>query len=296
MTCRRDCRVQWFIDSLRNQFDPTQDDIEVIIVDFYQSERLISKVDDGTFSIRHVSPKPTVWQGPHKLTKEDWFAPSNARNTALCLCRTPWIAYVDDLSVLIPGWLQSVREAMEKDYIVFGAYKKVKDLVVDGGVVQSFAEFPPGVDSRWNSGSDTGPVNAAGSWLFGCSLAIPTYDLLAIGGWPELLCDSLGSEDYITGIVLQNAGRRFKYDRRMLTLESEELHHAEPSFKRRDKGVSPNDKSHAVLALAKTLRRFDNHFPGGLNRMRESILDGEPFPVTNQPSVDWFDGQAIAEM
>src|SRR5438309_7276872 len=95
MTARRDCRVEWFRDSLARQILPT-DDIQVVIVDFFHTERRWSILEGWL----HVPPKPTVWQGPHRLTNKDFFAPSNARNTALCYATGSHIAYVDDLSLL----------------------------------------------------------------------------------------------------------------------------------------------------------------------------------------------------
>src|SRR4029453_16354268 len=150
-----------------------------------------------------------------------WFAAANARNTALCLALDGYIAYVDDLSVLLPGWLIQVRAAMSAGYIGCGAYKKVKNLEVDKkGNVVNYTEFAAGIDNRLAHASTL--TDCAGNWLYGCSCAIPVDALLAINGWAEDLCDGLGSEDYCTGLVLENAGYKFKYDPSMMTYESEE--------------------------------------------------------------------------
>ena len=240
---------------------------------------------------------PSVWQGKHRLTKKDYFAASNARNTALCLAPDGWIAYVDDLSVLMPGWLFCVRQAIEKNYIVLGAYKKVLNLEVDSDGNATYTDFPAGVDSRWNSGHPDKPVHAAGSWMFGCSLAAPVEAFLRINGW-DTDCDSLGSEDYIAGIMLEKAGYRFMYDRRMLTLESEERHHDGSSFARFDKGVSPNDKSHALLKMVMNGRKVaPNYFgEGGISAVRNKVLKGEQFPIIQCPMHDWFDCQPLSEL
>lgn len=296
LTSRKDPKIEWFFDSMGNQTDAVDGiTISVIVVDFHYDER------PGHFeasNIKHVACKPSVWQGKHRLTSVDYFAASNARNTALCHAQDGWIAYVDDLSVLMPGWMNAVREAMNGHKVVFGAYKKVKKLKVENGIAVSYEEFPGGVDSRWNSGRDGAPVVASGSWMFGCSLVAPVEAFLTVGGWPEALCDSVGGEDYVAGIMMQNSGYEFLYDRRMFTLESEEHHHEGTPMKRIDKGVSPRDKSHAILNTAMGgLRTHPNYFgEEGIRGLRQRILKGEQFPIAQVPEHDWWDAQPLREM
>lgn len=287
-TCRTNPQLAWFLESFARERASHDGPVKLVIVDFHAQDETI----EGAV---WVPPKPCVWQGPFRLTKENYFAAANSRNTGLCYAPDGWIAYVDDLSVLMPGWLSSIREAMSGNYIVLGAYKKVKDLVVEKGAVKSCTEFPSGIDSRWGSGANC-PVQASGSWLFGCSFAAPVEALLTVNGSDEN-ADGLGSEDYLLGIRLQNAGYTFRYDRRMLTLESEELHHIGTPFKRRDKGVSPNDKSHALLRQAEGSRWAPNYFgEGGIRALRDIILAGGNFPISQIPDRDWFDGQPLSEL
>lgn len=300
ITCRRDPHIRWFIDSLRRQTVQMCKDIRIIVVDFFADmgriEEKLLLSDLGTNWV-WTAPKPCVWQGPHRLTKQDWFAASNARNTALCLAPDGWLVYVDDISVLMPGWLNAVQEAIAGNYIALGAYKKVRDLRVEKGEVISFFEHPAGVDSRWNFGKDNEAVPATGGMMFGCSVAMPVEALLTINGWPEDLCDGCGSEDYCCGLALQNNGYQFKYDRRMLTLESEELHHVEPAFRREDYGVSPNDKSHGILNIAMSSKNFPNSFgEGGIRALRERVLKGEPFPVPGVPDREWYTKKLLSEL
>ncbi len=290
--------IEWFFDSLRRETGGIYHGIEVVVVDFWRNEpmRQAEFYALARCPIKHVAPKPTVWQGSNRLTTKDYFAPANARNTALCHASGEWIAFVDDLSVLMPGWLSCVNEARLKNYIVLGAYKKVKNLSVSSTGFAKHEPFAPGVDSRWWSGSDDSAIQAAGSWLYGCSFAAPVEALLTVNGSDEN-CDGLGGEDTALGIVLQNAGFTFRYDRRMVTLESEELHHVEKPFVRNDKGTSPNDKSHAHLEMAKTSKFAPNYFgEGGIRALRSRILSGEPFPIVGIPEHDWFDGQPLREM
>jgi hypothetical protein len=221
---------------------------------------------------------------------------SNARNTALCMCRTSHICYVDDLSVLMPGWWEAANEAVGGGYIGCGAYHKARNLVVKNGLVES-SDLPvgdSGVDDRLKR--VTKDVSECdGGWLYGCSFVAPLEDLLEVGGLPEY-CDGLGSEDYCLGIALRNAGKHLKLDRRMMTMESEELHFTEPPMKRTDKGVSPNDKSHAALRIAQGSKYFPNYYEGGIRALREHVLAGNPFPICQIPTTDWYDNQPLSEM
>lgn len=311
LTNRIEPKIDWFFDSLERQFNVTQ--IKIVVVDFYKDVRPLN-----VRGALHVSPKPTVWQGKHRLTKEDYFAASNARNTAICYAQDGYIAFVDDLSVLMPAWFQSVRESVlaRKKQVVCGAYRKVKNLEIENGKVKSFVVHRDaegkdvGLDSRWNDGSDSKLIDIGGGRLFGCSLVAPVEAFLEINGWPEI-CDSVGGEDYIAGMVLENNGYKIMYDRRMLTCESEEHHYyttgthagwdngviVASGFRRIDKGVSPNDKSHRIIEVCKGEKRFNNYFgDGGIRELRNRILNGELFPVKNIPEHDFFDGQPLSEM
>jgi len=292
ITGRPEPMFHWFFNSLKRECSNDFSGIHIVVVDRFSETRPYQLPANA-----HVCPMPNVWQGKYRLTKRDYFAASNARNTALCLAPDGWITYVDDLSVLMPGWLACVREAMEEDYIALGAYKKVLKLEVDHNGNATYEDFAPGVDSRWNSGHPDGPVPAAGSWMFGCSLAAPVEAFLKINGF-DSDADSLGSEDYIAGIMLEKAGYRFMYDRRMLTLESEERHHDGSALPRFDKGVSPKDKSHALLKMVMNGRHVaPNYFgEGGIRAVHERVLHGEPFPIIQVPDRDWYDGQPLSEL
>jgi hypothetical protein len=294
ITSRKEPHFQWFYDSLIRAGATSE--VKLVVVSTHGLD-IVKDINTslGSLPLTVTKPKPNVWQGEHRLTQQDWFAAANARNTALCLAPDGYIAYVDDLSVLLPGWLDRVKAAMEGNYVVCGTYQKVKDLVVEAGEVKSFTDYEPGHDSRWRfASSDLHPCE--GGWMFGCSCAMPVEALLTIGGWTEF-ADGLGSEDYLTGLTLQNAGFKFCYDRKMLTYESEEGHHNGDILTRTDKGKSPDDKSHRALNIVLSGQKFfDNYHQGGMRTLREKVLKGEPFPVVQIPDRDWFDGQLLCEM
>ncbi len=295
LTSRKDCRIEWFFESLAQELDGDYRNVRLVFVDFQWKGRTLGNFPCPTV---HVQPKPTVWQGQFRLTSQDYFAAANARNTALCLAPDGWIAYVDDLSVLMPGWLTCVRQAMHESYIVFGAYKKVLGLQMSNGVM-SYRETPSGIDSRWGSGRDH-PVPAAGSWLFGCSLAGPVEAFLQVNGWDEDAdCCGMGGEDYLCGMALERAGYKFKYDRRMLTLESEELHHAEPPLIRLIEKVDGKpDASQVLLKMAiKGRCPAPNYFPpGGIRAERERVLRGGAFTPARCPEHSWYSGKPLKEL
>lgn len=297
ITARKQPRFDWFMESLFSQADPG-DVAEVIIVDSQRLTRKdwaawgdppIARTVNGLL-IRPVPVKPTVWQGPHRLTQADWWAVSAATNTAFCYCRTDWIACLDDRLVLLPGWLDRVKEAMRLGYGVCGTYSKVHHLSMDRGMIKHFTPTD-GKDSR--VGSDAGAVRAPGEWFFGCNFALPLEWALQVNGCDET-CDGLSAQDCIFGLMLQNNGFPLMYDKRMAVVEDRTPEYLGPVMIRRDKGVSPNDKSHALVTMLMGLKRAMHPFD--LRDVRNKVLAGEPFPVPTEPTHDWFDGQPLSEM
>lgn len=254
---------------------------------------------DYWFPTKLVEAKPNPWQGKHRLTKEDWFAASNSRNTLLCHARGSHIAYVDDLSVLMPGWFNAVKQAVAGNYICCGSYQKVSKLSVKDGKVIAWEDAknsegkPVGLDNRRNVQMPD-LADCGGHWMYGCSVVIPINMLLAINGWPEDLCDGHGFEDVLTGLCLKNNGFPMKFDKRMMTLESEEHHHIEKSFRREDYGKSPNDKSHAALGIAQQSKSFPNTY--NVAEMRQTILNGGEFPVRQIPDREWYTKKHLSEL
>ena len=299
-TSRKDPKIEWFLDSLYRECGGNYDGIKIVVVSLHELPlHLSSSVPEirSIINLTAVPPKPNVWQGKHRLTSTDWFAAANSRNTALCLAPDGYIAYVDDLSVLLPGWLDRVKAAMDGGYIACGTYQKVKDLVVENGEVKSFTDYPQGHDTGRQPFALSPLSPCVGGWLFGCSCAMPVEALLTIGGWPEF-CDGLGFEDCVCGVALKNANDYpMFYDSKMMTYESEELHHVEPAMKRTDKGISPDDKSHRALNIVQSgTKFFDNYVQGGMRTLREKILKGEPFPIVQIPDRCWYDGQLLKDM
>lgn len=305
MTNRLQPLLEWFLDSWNNQCGGKYDGTKLVIVDFHaENEKrkewdyLFRRILDGGGQVTHTTPKPTVWQGKYRLTKQDYFAASNARNTALCLAPDGHIVYVDDLSVAMPGWWDAVLEASKKhDTITCGAYAKMRQMIVEYGKLVSYVDYPQGQDFRVRDCKvKDGASPCPPAWNFGCSLCGPVEAYLSINGWPEA-CDGLSYEDCITGIALANRGWKFEFNPKMMTVESDEHHSLNRPFMRWDKGVSPNDKSHAMLRTWSRASFFDNYFgEEGIRGLRKRVLAGDQFPIVGIPEHDWYDGMPLREM
>lgn len=310
VTARRDPKAHWFFQSLQRETRGDYTGLRVVVIDFYAEKhrdgegwtteqaqvrreefRDLCKCPDYV----HSSPIWNTWQGPHRLPHENWYAKADYLNAAICHTPGEWLVNCDDLSVLMPGWLKAAREAVSRNNVITcGAYRKVSCMAVRNGDVVGFVDHPSGMDRRWASGEDHRPVACRGSWMFG-NFAAPITILLHVNGWPQL-SNGLGFEDSTHGNVLERAGGSFVYDRRLLTWESEEDHHREKPMVRSDYGQSPNDKSHAFLALANGTTRWDQFGPEGLAGVRARVLRGEPLPIIREPTVDWYTNRNLADL
>lgn len=292
VTSRTQPRFHWFIDSLKPQVKEG-DRIDLVLVDSGHLMHTNDFIDmAGTrFRITSCTPKPNPWQGKYRLTREDWWAVSNARNTGLCLAETDYIVWVDDRCVLAPTWLHSIREAGRLNYAVCGSYEKWHGMVVEKGVITVQGTLS-GKDSR---GGGRGAIDCNGQF-WGGTLGCPVEWALGINGFEEL-CDGLGAEDYIFGMMLKNSGFTTKYDPELKIIEDRTPADSGPTMKKTDKGVSPNDKSHAALYRFGRAKRANN-YGFSIAETRQDVLAGGPWPMFDPDIVwkDWYDGQPISEM
>lgn len=280
-TARYEPKVEWFLDSLANQ-DGTGIPM-FVIAPGHSNVRMSDRFN-------HAFPKPTVWQGPNRITKQDWWAAANSRNTGICLCQTDWIAFVDDRCVLLPTWLEAVKDAMAGNYVVCGAYEKRHGMKVQEGMI-----IDPGTvtgrDHRMTGAKFPRPVSS--EWTFGCSIALPLEWALQVNGFDET-CDGLGHEDCFFGMMLANNGHPIRLDERMMMIEDRTPEDSGPVMIRSDKGKSPNDKSHALVNKLKHQKRALHGFD--IRQVRDDALNGRGFPQPWGPFTDWYDGQPISDL
>jgi hypothetical protein len=293
ITARREPMLREFIDSLLAQAVAPQD-VEIIVVDFYAKERK----EEWPAWVRVVEPMPSVWYGPHRLTKQHWWGVASFRNTGLCLATKEWIAVADDRSVLGPQWLEAVRDAMEGNYVVAGSYEKTHNMIVEHGVIKSYDQPQSNGNFTGKDPRETGnkqPRKAPGQWVLGATSALPLEWALNVGGWPSET-NGLGLEDCIFGQFLERSGYPIMYDERMKLWEDRTPGKCDVETIRSDRGKSPNDRSHALLkrAAGRTKSTHDGAFD--LLEVRAMIRMGLPFPIPTEPKVDFWDGTPLSEL
>lgn len=283
ITAREDPMLPMLLDSLEPQLRPG-DEISLLVIDALSRTR----AELGCAASRRLAhfdveaPKPNVWQGRHRVTPHDFFANANARNTAIGYCRTEYIAFIDDRARLESQWLEVVRTGeRERASVLCGPYDKHEDTHLS-------------IDHR-RQHAPRGKRDCSGSWAFGGNFALPLEWLLEVNGCEEG-CDPTGAEDYILGLMLQNAGHRLDFVVEMSIQQDRhgDVHPA--AYPRLDKGISPDDRSHAIN------RRFGvrshTEFTPNLRELRAHLGAGEswPIPDTAFPHRDWYDRGLISEM
>lgn len=289
MAGRANPRIDWILDDVVHQMRKG-DEIDMLVVDgcyAHELPREHSYRGDAALSMRHVRPKPTIWQGPHRITREDFWAKSSAANTALVLARHEYIAFLDDCCHLAPTWLDAVRQGERDHRVIAGSYSKR-----EGG--QTTTDTRLGIAPH-------GKIDCGGAWLYGGTFALPLAVALSVNGFEEG-CDGLGGEDCIFGLMLGNAKHRIDFVPELAIVQQRDdvSDGSGGAFPRKDKIRRSENfeyiKSRAAIARFGSRRRTE--FTPDLTRLRARIACGETFPVPS-PVVDyrdWFDDEPISEM
>lgn len=293
ITCREDPLIENFYISLEEQIPLLLGYMEkptLVVVDHFMNERLLPsprvRLANRLERFIYTAPKPSVWQGPSRLTSVDFFSASNARNTALCYAgNSEYIVYVDDCSMLGKDWVKSLVSTPLDGRVLMGSYEKRTSLLADSSVV--------GTDYRLNLKPEH-HQNVSPRFLAGCTMAIPVKSLLEINGWPEFYCDGMGYEDCITGVVLHNATKcLFTFNPRFKIYEDETAHHVGKKLLRIDPGISPIDKSHTMTSTCSKYVSFPQEFGAGvtsIENLKRRIEARIAWPVPYFPTLEWFTG------
>jgi len=284
-TGRREPRLDWLIDAVDAQSIPG-DDLQLVVIDAAgrrPSEigfRSASAISDLTCS----PPKPTIWQGPQRVTDRDWWAASSARNTGIVLASRDYVMFVDDRMKLGDQCLARVRAgASVRDSVLCGSYDYLDDprVVVDHRRVRC-----PG-----------GRRDCGGGWLYSGLFSLPLAWLLEVNGFEEG-CDGVGMEDVILGHMLSRRGRRLDFDALMRgvkeRLQLGDHHHRMWTC---DKNQGRADsKTRAALVRFGCRRRTE--LTPDLRAIRSSLARGGSLPDVDASVEhrDWYDGQLIREM
>lgn len=308
ITGRRQPRFDWFFDSLRLQ-KRVEKVTQITVVDFYaqvmqdwpgnmveaRRDEVLSAAARADFEkiTQWVPPKPTIWQGPHRVTRGQWWANSSNRNTAICLCRNPYLLLLDDRCVLLPGVLDGAWHSIKKKYAMCGGYEKRHDLGVMNGVITA-SGIVSGSDNRDHMANGK-IVPANGAWFYGCLTCVPIEWWLNVNGYPED-ADALSFEDVLAGMAIHNNGYPIRFNPNARIVEDRTPSQMDKPFLRTDKGVSPLDKSHKSLEVLGGAKRFEHSWGHwNLREIREQVLNGGAFPIPdpNAEYRDWFDGSLI---
>lgn len=313
-TCRKEPRIEWFFRSLNRELKGDWSKVQIMIIDYwhqYDEEGRTTQFKPfwevyPDCSVTHISPKPSPWQGKHRVTKQDYFAASNARNTAFLHCKTPYIVCIDDLTVIKEGWYDVVRWGYEKGYVVLGSYAKVKQLNCNEHGEYTYVDHPPGMDSRYNHSAiiDDFAFRVGGSWLFGCSFGLPLMLALEVDGFDEA-CDGQGAEDYDFGIRLGRITNDIFYSRKMFTYEDEDLHFTPDNVK----FVRESKKLTEATAMPKYVGMPSDHamlqhvmhsgrLPFLPNELKAHVAKGDvTVDVAGfKDRKDWRDGMSLIDM
>lgn len=288
-------RLDWMLSSLIPQLE-ADDEIEVLVIDRMGRSPIdllgrspdilgVSPHPSARIHVRVELPKPTAWQGRHRVTADDWWAKASAMNTAFVLCDTNYVAFMDDCCRLGPRWLQTLRRGViERTSVLAGSYDKIEG----GQVIRDHRRLL----------EPAGKMNCGGGWLYGCTFALPLAWALDVNGAEEG-CDGMGTEDYIFGLMLGNNGHRIDFVPDLMVTQERPENSAPgvPSLgiRRTDKGHSPLDKSHAALERFRVRKRTE--FSPDLRALRAMREAGRlVWPAPDPDLRDWYDGQLVREM
>ncbi len=286
VSARDEPLFQWFADSLDRQCNDTLD-----VIWINADTDVPTVFIHGKLIVLHHPPKPNIWQGKHRITKEDWWAKASALNTAIALCRTDYVAFVDDRCVLGPNWMKAVKKSMKENYAVCGSYeKRVGMSVTEGKIVSSGTII--GKDHRTKIKRPSYFPTFGHDW-FGCTNALPVEWALKVNGYCESLCDGLGYEDTAFGRLLANNSFHVQFDPAMLVIQDRTPGQCEPTMRREDVGKSPNDKSHALVTKIDGMKTSGNSYD--LRALRNSVISGQPFPPPTASQTEWFTGELITD-
>lgn len=210
VTARKDPGYQYMIDSLviardrlHAQFGPVP--VEFIAIDeqiWYDEVGRRAEFDSivaDRLPCRIEAPKPTVWRGPHRLTKRDYWGKNSALNTAICYATQKQLVFFDDCALVPENWLVGHVLAAKSAVAAAGGYIYYHPgaIIEHGKLIEGRAHSPG--DYRIDKYKD-GMQPCAPGELFGGNVSYPLDVLLRIGGFDEVLDGAKGLDDCLMGL------------------------------------------------------------------------------------------------
>lgn len=278
ITAREEPHLAWLIDGLEQQAK-ADDKIELIVVDALgrPARSLGFRPLKAIRNLIETKPKPTAWQGAHRCSPHDFYANANARNTALVLCRSDYVCFLDDRCKLDAGWLDQVRRGEhERESVICGTYTKH----TSAGV---FVDHRRQIEARGKKG-------CCPEWTYGCNVALPLEWALEVNGFEEG-CDPIGLEDCIFGHMLHNIGHRADFLVEMSVQQDRHGYLHPLHFPRQHKGAHPNSKSDLVVRRFQGRKRTE--LTPDLRAIRASLIQGGTFPLPDPNQRDWYDDSLV---
>lgn len=326
--------VESFLANLRDfEIDPRR--VPVLVVDGIlwtrdqeRREEWWDAVAGRDMRAEHMPPKPSLWQGPNRITQQDEWDACSARNTAIAVAsaqRIPYIGFVDDCMALGAGWIWRALEYVKLGIAVAGTYRPVKGgQVGERGYYEGYSNAGV-VDHRLDALDADHPhvmVDAPSHWLYGGNQIYPTASAYHIGGWDELYSGQAGVEDCEFGVRLVRSGVRMSFDPFLSAVQEMNTHDVlyspgegtNPRLDPRKRAEGGSDRhppknrklacGHVRYAneylterlLLKDLTRVMPLGKHSLARDTKAYAAGEPWPVPTWPQTDWRDGAPLNDL
>lgn len=303
-TLRKDPRFKETADSLFAAIKPPIE-WEWLVVDGYlwydpHRKALLEDAVERRFPFRHVEPKPSLWQGPHRITSKDYWDACSARNTAFITARHPYVVFIDDCMEVEMDWFFQILRGINSAYA--GTYISVD---------KDKKPIPGSEDHRPSMCPEAQYV--AGGWLYGMNMGVPLAEALKVDGYDEMYSGQGGVEDCDFGVRLERAGCKVLWNPDSVVRQLTETHEAICGYGGQSTFVgkaSPSKPKERVLKNGQT--RFANEYlierlfddpkrslpllVRGLYGLREMYWRGEPLPIPKGPRIDWRDGQKLEDM
>ena len=312
ITCtkRQDPKFEWLFESLANSWAHAgKPSAEWLIVDgcLWDDPERSAKISDLalTFSVPsvvHLTPKPTVWQGPARLTKQDYWALNNARNTGIIHASGDHLVLFDDCMVVDCNFVARHAAAEARKIALCGSFKSYTTATVVKGNIEQGDLHPIGTDSR-----GTTMQRGYGSWAWGLNFSVPLVYAVMANGYDEMYDGQAGSDDCDFGVRLERLRCPLVFDPSCLVYQVLTTHEAvggHAGWGTQDK-ISPKElqlkTGRIAFANEKLIEKLVEdpfrflplHTWTDIKSARNT---GIPGAIADQPAVDWRDGQPLAEM